>query len=203
MSFSIKKGEIFGVLGGNGSGKSTLLQLLAGILQPDSGKVIIDKSISRSLLSLGLGFNPQLTGEDNALISCMLNGYSKNEAKTVLTQIGEFSELGAFYYQPVKTYSAGMKARLGFSTAVIAHVDVLLIDEVLSVGDSAFKAKAEQVLVEKMKGEQTVIFVSHSEQQIKKICDNCIWLHQGSILAQGDTEQVITKYEKQLTLQKK
>jgi lipopolysaccharide transport system ATP-binding protein len=144
VTFDIKKGEVFGVLGGNGSGKSTLLQVLGGILQPDNGKVVVDKNITRSLLSLGLGFNPELTGEDNALISCMLNGYTKKDAKILLKQIGEFSELGVFFYQPVKTYSAGMKARLGFSTAVLAHVDILLIDEVLSVGDNAFKAKAQK-----------------------------------------------------------
>ncbi|RHW74881.1 ABC transporter ATP-binding protein [Colwellia sp. RSH04] len=194
ISFDIKRGEVFGVLGGNGSGKSTLLQVLAGILQPDNGKVIVDRRISRSLLSLGLGFNPQLTGEDNALISCMLNGYSKENAKAILKKIEGFSELGRFFYQPVKTYSAGMKARLGFSTAVIAHVDVLLIDEVLSVGDNAFKLKAQQALLEKIKGEQTVVFVSHSDQQIKKICDRCIWIDNGVISAYGDTDQVMSEY---------
>jgi lipopolysaccharide transport system ATP-binding protein len=203
VTFDIKKGEVFGVLGGNGSGKSTLLQVLGGILQPDNGKVVVDKNITRSLLSLGLGFNPQLTGEDNALISCMLNGYTKKDAKILLKQIGEFSELGVFFYQPVKTYSAGMKARLGFSTAVLAHVDVLLIDEVLSVGDNAFKAKAQKTLLDKIKGDQTVIFVSHSDQQIEKICDRCIWLNQGVIVAQGETEQVMAQYAKQLKLQNK
>ncbi len=194
VSFSVNKGEVFGVLGGNGSGKSTLLQILAGILHPDDGNVVVAPNTTRALLSLGLGFNPQLTGEDNALISCMLNGYSKKNAKLLSKEIREFSELGKFYEQPVKTYSSGMKSRLGFSTAVLSHVDILLIDEVLSVGDNAFKAKAQSTLLDKINSELTVVFVSHSDQQIKKLCNRCIWLENGNVIAEGNTDNVMAQY---------
>ncbi|MFB1037393.1 MAG: ATP-binding cassette domain-containing protein [Sinobacterium sp.] len=202
VSFSVQKGEVFGVLGGNGSGKSTLLQMLAGILQPDEGRIVVAPNITRSLLSLGLGFNSQLTGEDNALISCMLNGYSKKDAKLLSKKIEDFSELGKFYTQPVKTYSSGMKSRLGFSTAILSKVDVLLIDEVLSVGDIAFKAKAQNTLLEKINSDLTVVFVSHSDQQIKSLCNRCMWLKNGSMLAQGDTASVMAQYSQNITIKK-
>ncbi|QIR15135.1 ABC transporter ATP-binding protein [Shewanella aestuarii] len=194
ISFKIAKGEVFGVLGKNGSGKSSLLQLLAGTLQPDSGTVDCSKDITRALLALGLGFNVNLTGRDNALISCMLDGYTKKQALILVEQINEFAELGHFFDQPVKTYSSGMKSRLGFATAMITEVDILLIDEVLSVGDNTFKKKAESALQNKINGEQTVIFVSHSIEQIKKICDRCIWLEEGKIIAEGNTKEVMEHY---------
>jgi len=196
VSFSVKKGEILGILGKNGCGKSSLLQILAGILQPDSGKIILNKATTRSLLTLGLGFNPQLSGRDNALISCMLNGFSKKHTISKLEDIKEFSELGKFFEQPVKTYSAGMRARLGFATGILTDVDVLLIDETLSVGDQEFKLKAQQTLQEKINGDQTVIFVSHSIHQIKSICDRCIWLEDGVIKLMGTTDEILPKYIK-------
>lgn len=196
VSFTVNRGEVFGVLGGNGSGKSTLLQVLAGIFKPDVGLVEIDKLTTRSLLSLGLGFNNQLSGRDNALISCMLEGYNKAQAKELLEEIKVFSELGEFFEQPVKSYSSGMRARLGFATGLKIKVDLLLIDEVLSVGDANFKNKAEAALLEKMKGEQTVVFVSHSAAQVKKLCERCIWLDKGKVQAVGLTESVMNKYQK-------
>lgn len=196
VSFAVNKGEVFGVLGSNGSGKSTLLQVLAGIFKPDVGLVEIDKLTTRSLLSLGLGFNNQLSGRDNALISCMLEGYNKAEASELLEEIKVFSELGEFFEQPVKSYSSGMRARLGFATGLKIKVDLLLIDEVLSVGDDNFKNKAEAALLEKMKGEQTVVFVSHSAAQVKKLCERCIWLDKGEVQAVGLTESVMNKYQK-------
>lgn len=194
ISFSVNKGEIFGVLGKNGSGKSSLLQVLAGVIEPDEGKIAVDKKITRSLLSLGLGFNPQLSGRDNAILSCMLSGYSKKQIKQKLEQIKEYSTLGEFFEQPVKTYSAGMKSRLGFSTGVLTNVDILLIDETLSVGDQDFKKKAQKTLQDKMAGDLTVIFVSHSEKQIKSLCNRCIWLEKGEIKAYGITNEVVSKY---------
>ncbi|MEO2267263.1 ABC transporter ATP-binding protein [Pseudoalteromonas sp. YIC-656] len=195
VSFSIERGEVFGVLGRNGSGKSTLLQVLAGILRPNEGDVVLGGEVSRSLLTLGLGFNNHLSGRDNALISCMLDGHSKRDAHSLLNEIKEFSELGHFFEQPVKTYSAGMRSRLGFATGLMLKVDLLLIDEVLSVGDAEFKAKAEKALLEKMKGEQTVIFVSHSAGQIQKLCTRCIWLDKGKVKALGDTKNVMKEYQ--------
>ena len=195
VSFAVAKGEVFGVLGRNGSGKSTLLQVLAGILKPDSGSISIEQETTRSLLTLGLGFNAQLSGRDNALISCMLDGYTKSEAQSLIEDIKSFSELDEFFERPVKTYSAGMRSRLGFATGLMLKVDLLLIDEVLSVGDQDFRAKAEKALLEKMKGEQTVIFVSHSAGQIQKLCSRCVWLDKGEVKAFGDTKSVMSEYQ--------
>ena len=195
ISFSVNKGEIFGVLGGNGSGKSTLLKILSGILAPDSGEVEVSKKTTRALLSLGLGFNPQLSGRDNTVISCMFNGYSKQDAYTLSEKVKDFSELGRFFSQPVKTYSAGMKARLGFSTALMTNVDILLIDETLSVGDKPFRKKAENAMLEKLTSEQTVVFVSHNADQIKKLCDRCLWLKEGKVELVSDTESVMQMYK--------
>lgn len=195
VSFNLYKGEVLGILGGNGSGKSTLLQLLAGVFEPDEGDLLIDKSVSRSLLTLGLGFNMELSGRDNALISCLLNGLMLNEAKEKLEEIREFSDLGDFFEQPVKTYSSGMKARLGFASGIILKVDILLIDEVLSVGDQNFGAKARATLREKMQGEQTVVFVSHSTPQIESLCDRCLWLNKGKVEMFGPTKEVLEAYE--------
>lgn len=200
VSFRVSRGDVFGVLGKNGSGKSTLLQILAGVLRPNSGQLIFPEEISRSLLSLGLGFNPELSGRDNALISCMLNGFSKRESKSRIEEIKEFSELGSFFEQPVKTYSAGMHARLGFSSGVMLEVDLLLIDEVLSVGDSDFREKAHETLIKKIKGEQTVVFVSHSEQQILHLCDKCLWLENGKVKAVGETNKVMKTYQESSSL---
>ncbi|WP_405127375.1 ABC transporter ATP-binding protein [Shewanella donghaensis] len=194
VSFDIKRGEVFGILGRNGSGKSSLLKVLAGTLLPDSGNLTCGKEISRSLLALGLGFNNNLSGRDNALISCMLNGYTKKESIVLADEVGEFAELGDFFDQPVKTYSSGMRSRLGFASAIIAKVDILLIDETLSVGDNAFKQKAENALLNKISGEQTVIFVSHSIQQINKLCSRCLWLEKGKTMALGPTKEVMAKY---------
>ena len=196
VSFSINRGEIFGVLGRNGSGKSSLLQLLAGIFQPDQGRIIVSKDVSRSLLTLGLGFNPMLTGRDNTILSCMLNGFSRKKSQGYLKEIKAFSELGDFFEQPVRTYSAGMWSRLGFSTAILTEVDILLIDEVLSVGDKAFKEKAESALMDKLHGKQTVIFVSHDETQVKKICDRAIWLERGKLKMSGNISEVVSSYVK-------
>ncbi|GAP74594.1 teichoic acid export ATP-binding protein TagH [Pseudoalteromonas sp. SW0106-04] len=197
VSFTVKRGEVFGVLGRNGSGKSTLLQVLAGVFKPDSGEVLVSPNVTRSLLTLGLGFNMQLSGRDNALISCMFNGYTKRDAKSKLEQIKDFAELEDFFEQPVKTYSAGMRARLGFATGLLLNVDILLIDEVLSVGDQNFKKKAEAALLSKMSGDQTVIFVSHSAAQVKKLCERCVWLQAGKIVDAGSTAEVMKEYQKQ------
>jgi lipopolysaccharide transport system ATP-binding protein len=194
VSFTIEAGEVFGVLGRNGSGKSSLLSLLSGIFQPDSGQVIVPKGVSRSLLTLGLGFNPMLSGRDNALLSCMIDGFSRKQSESRLEDIKVFSDLGDFYEQPVKTYSAGMRARLGFSTAVLTDVDILLIDETLSVGDKNFRDKAEQAILDKLDGSQTVVFVSHSEAQVQKLCGRAIWLEKGVIKSIGDSGKVVADY---------
>ncbi|TCS41957.1 ABC transporter ATP-binding protein [Reinekea marinisedimentorum] len=195
ISFSINKGETFGVMGRNGCGKSTLLRILAGIYKHDKGKLQFAGINNRSLLALGLGFDGELSGRDNALVSLMLQGIKKKEAKKLIPEIQEFSELGDFFDQPVRTYSSGMRSRLGFSVGVKGETDLLLIDEVLSVGDQHFKKKAEDVLLQRINGEQTVVFVSHSAGQVKKLCKRAIWIEQGTVAASGNTRRVAKKYQ--------
>ncbi|MCK8073692.1 ABC transporter ATP-binding protein [Vibrio sp. 1CM23M] len=178
LSLELYEGEVLGIIGRNGAGKSTLLKLLAGVLTPDSGEINVKEGYSRALLSLGLGFNGFLTGRDNAIISTMLNGYSKKEAVSLVDNIKEFSELGEFFEQPVRTYSNGMKSRLGFATGVLNDVDILMIDEILSVGDKKFKKKAQDVMLEKLRGNKSVLFVSHNTEQINKLCTRVVDLDQ-------------------------
>lgn len=176
VSFKVNRGEVIGITGPNGAGKSTLLKVAAGVLLPDYGRVISPKGTTKSLLSLGLGFSPDLSGRDNAILSCMLNGLTKKEVVNIIEEIKEYSELGDFFEQPVKTYSSGMKSRLGFSTGITTNVDILMIDEVLSVGDASFRKKAETTMLEKINSEQTVLFVSHNEEQVKRLCSRTISL---------------------------
>jgi lipopolysaccharide transport system ATP-binding protein len=196
VSFDIQRGETLGVVGRNGCGKSSLLRILNGVIAPLRGSVQHPRDITRILLTLGLGFDNNLSGRDNAMLSAMLQGYSREEAKAALESIKEFSELGDFFERPVKTYSSGMRSRLGFSTAMKTRVDLLLIDETLSVGDQHFRNKAEKAMMEKIRSDQTVVFVSHSGEQIRKVCTRAIWLEQGVIQAEGDSHTVSNEYKK-------
>lgn len=193
LSMSIYRGETLGIIGRNGVGKSTLLKLIAGIYMPETGEVIRQKN-KISLLSLSLGFDQELSGYDNAILSSVILGATKSEAQGKMDSIIEFSELGKFIYQPVKSYSSGMKARLGFSVAIEMETDVLLIDEVLGVGDRVFREKAETALLERIASDLTVVFVSHSENQIKRVCNRVIWIEKGQVLCDGNAEDVINQY---------
>ncbi len=201
VSLQLYEGETLGIIGRNGVGKSTILRLMSGILSPNSGRVWQRPGKTSSLLTIGLGFKADLSGRDNALLSAMLQGASKRRAREYLGEIKEFSELGDSFEEPVKTYSSGMRSRLGFTTALISHVDILLIDEALSAGDAQFKAKAEAAMKERISGEQTVVFVSHSEGQVRKLCSRAIWLEAGQVAAEGDTDEVLAGYQQKLANQ--
>ena len=193
ITFTIFKGETVGVVGGNGAGKSTMLKVLAGIFHPDRGKLI--KNCEHvSLLSLSLGFDPYLTGRDNAVIGGMLLGASRKEMILAMPDIIEFSDLHDFIDKPLRTYSSGMSARLAFSVALTLQAEVMLVDEVLSVGDIGFQRKATQTMHDRLHSDQTVVLVSHSMEQIDSLCDRVIWLEKGKIREVGDTNSILTKY---------
>ncbi|MBT4520119.1 MAG: ABC transporter ATP-binding protein, partial [Halieaceae bacterium] len=194
ISCEVYEGETLGIIGRNGCGKSSILRLMAGILAPTKGTVSRKPHTSCSLLTLGLGFRRDLSGRSNALLAAMLQGSSREQAASFLEEIKDFSDLGDSFEEPVKTYSSGMRSRLGFSTSLMTHVDILLIDEVLSVGDAHFKKKAADALRKRITGEQTVVFVSHSASAIEDLCDRVIWLNEGSIAGEGDTTEVLEGY---------
>jgi lipopolysaccharide transport system ATP-binding protein len=198
VSMNVYEGETLGIIGRNGVGKSTLLRLMAGILAPTHGEVYQRPGKTASLLTLGLGFRPDLSGRNNAMLAAMLQGSTKKQAREYLEEIKEFSELGDSFEEQVKTYSSGMKARLGFTTALKTHVDILLIDEVLSVGDARFRKKAANAMKSRIRSEQTVVFVSHMENHIQDICSRAVCLHQGKILAEGDPDEVLNAYKEVL-----
>ncbi|MDE7390401.1 MAG: ABC transporter ATP-binding protein [Lachnospiraceae bacterium] len=195
VTFDVPKGQILGIVGKNGSGKSTLLRAIAGIFAPDEGTIDLhDHSVS--LLSIGVGFQGKLSGRENIYLSGMLLGFTKAQIEKKMDEIIEFSELGDFIERPVKTYSSGMYSKLAFSITAILETEIMLIDEVLSVGDAKFKKKS----YEKMKSlitnsDRTVVIVSHSSDTLKQLCDTILWLHEGEVKMQGSCEEVLPLYE--------
>jgi lipopolysaccharide transport system ATP-binding protein len=198
LSFQVCEGDSLGLVGRNGAGKSTLLRLLAGVIAPDKGKVRRE-GVSSALLALGVGFNHQLDGKINVLLNGMLLGFSKREVESKLSEIIEFSELGEAINDPVKTYSAGMRARLAFAVAINLRPDVLLIDEALGVGDASFLNKSGQALRERVKSNQTVVLVSHNGETIMDLCNRAIWIEDGVLQKEGEAEEVVAEYEKYIT----
>lgn len=194
ISFEVKKGEIMGIVGKNGSGKSTLLRAIAGIFSADSGSIELE-SDSVSLLSIGVGFQKKLSGRENIILSGMLLGFSEQEVRDKMDEIIEFANLGKFIDMPVKTYSSGMYSKLAFSITVVLETDIMLIDEVLSVGDAKFKKKSYKKMQELIMDEnRTVVIVSHSTETLEKLCTSLLWLHEGEIKMQGDTKTVLDAY---------
>lgn len=193
VSFSINAGETLGVIGRNGSGKSTLLRVIGRIFTPDEGYLEIRGSTS-TLLSITAGFQPGLSGLENIYLNGILMGFRDQEIKAVLSEIIEFSELNNFIEAPVKTYSSGMYARLGFSIAINLKKDIMLIDEVLGVGDTKFRQKCEEKLKEVIREGRTIILVSHSMEPIERFADKVVWLDKGEVQAIGATNVVIKKY---------
>ncbi|NLC36931.1 MAG: ABC transporter ATP-binding protein [Alcaligenaceae bacterium] len=187
VSLDVFGGETLGILGANGAGKSTLLKVMSGSLKPDYGDVI-NHGASVSLLALQAGFDRDLSGRDNALFGGMLLGYRRKDVVQRLEEIKEYAELGDYFDEPVRNYSSGMASRLGFAISTIISPDVLLVDEVLSVGDAHFRQKAERTMMQKIACGQTVVLVSHSRGQIATLCDRCVILNNGE-LVQGETQE--------------
>lgn len=194
VSFKVKEGEILGLIGKNGSGKSTMLRAIAGIFSPNSGKVDLHGH-SISLLSIGVGFQKELSGRENILLSGMLLGFSEKQVKERMDEVIRFSELEDFIDAPVRTYSSGMYSKLAFSITAILETDIILIDEVLSVGDARFKAKSYAKMKELISGkDRTVIIVSHDNKTIAELCDKVLWINDGSLVQYGDTNEVLEAY---------
>jgi lipopolysaccharide transport system ATP-binding protein len=181
-------------VGDNGAGKSTLLRVLAGILSPDTGTCNRDPDTTFSLLALQAGFNPYLSGQENALVSGVLLGRTRSEMKTRMDQIQELSGLGTFFDQPIRTYSTGMRSRLGFAIAYHTDPDVLLLDEILAVGDQQFKETSRRLITEIIENKKTSIIVSHSEHLLKEMCTRLIWLDKGSVHQDGSPDDVWKEY---------
>jgi len=193
ISFQIEKGESVGIIGQNGAGKSTLLKLLTGTTQPTQGSIHISGMVS-ALLELGLGFHPDFTGMENAVISCQMMGFSQNQISNLLPEIEKFSELGNYFTQPLRVYSTGMQMRLAFSTATIVCPDILIIDEALSVGDAHFQHKCIQRIRSYKEQGTTILFVSHDPMAVKSICDRAILFDNGTLIQDGKPEDVLNYY---------
>ena len=197
VSLHVMPGEAVGIIGPNGSGKSTLLRLIAGIYQPTSGQVKTNGQVM-PLIELGLGFHPELTGEENVYLNASLFGLSRAHIRGIYPKVVEFAELERFIDTPIKNYSSGMSARLGFAIAVHLNPDILLLDEILAVGDAGFAHKCSEKIQEfKAKG-KTIVFVSHSPASVKEICQRAFLLHHGQLIAQGDVNEVLARYDQLL-----
>lgn len=196
VSFEIQKGEILGVVGANGSGKSTLLKVIGGIYRPDEGNITVNGTPS-ALLSLGTGFRPEISGYENILLNGVMLGFSEEEVKSQLENIIDFSELGRFIHEPVKNYSSGMSARLGFSIAAFLNKEIMLIDEVLGVGDRSFKNKSQAKMKELIEDKsKTVIIVSHNLESIKEYTTKVLWINKSEFMMLDEPEKVIEAYIK-------
>lgn len=194
VSFSLYAGETLGVIGANGAGKSTLLRMIAGIVDPDRGELWRQPNITASLLALNVGFKNELSGRENAISSGLLLGMSLAQVRALIDKIHNFSGLGDFFNRPVGSYSTGMRARLGFAVAIHADPDILLIDEVLGVGDQRFKDKSHKAMKEKISSNKTVVLVSHSMDAIKDLCDRVIWIHEGKSIVCDRADLVTDGY---------
>lgn len=197
ISFDLKKGDRLGILGLNGAGKSTLLKVIAGVYKPTSGTVTRRGHIA-PLIELGAGFDPNYTGRENIFLYGSVLGFSREFLQSKYNEILEFSELGEFIDVPIKNYSSGMKSRLGFSIATVVEPEILILDEVLSVGDAKFRKKCEKRMQKMFDNGVTVLFVSHSLAQVKRLCNKAILLENGELIAQGEIEEVADLYEKKL-----
>ena len=194
VSFEVERGEVVGIIGHNGAGKSTLLKVISGILKHTGGELEVHGNVV-PMLELGSGFDHDLTGRENIFLNGSILGYSEKYLKEKYDQIVEFSELGKFIDVPIRNYSSGMLMRLAFSIATVVQPEILIVDEILAVGDAAFQEKSKTRMLELMGGGTTVLFVSHSLEQIREMCDRVIWLEHGQIKAIGATKEICDAYE--------
>lgn len=201
VSFHINKGEVVGLIGSNGAGKSTLLKIVSGVMKPTTGEVIVNGIVS-PMIELGAGFDLELTARENIYLNGAVMGYSKKFLEEKFDSIVEFSELEDFLDVPVKNFSSGMTAKLAFSIATIVNPEILIVDEILSVGDIKFQEKSKNKMLEMIKGGTTVLYVSHSLDSIKELCDKVVWLEHGEVIEVGNTKEICKKYyEKQMNSQ--
>lgn len=194
INLEIAKGEVVGFVGLNGAGKSTLLKIVSGVQKPTAGKITVNGKVS-PLLELGAGFDNDLSGRENIYLNGLILGYDKKFINEKMDEIIDFAEVREFIDVPIKNYSSGMKARLGFSVATIKIPQILIVDEVLSVGDGRFRKKSENRMLELIESDATVLFVSHSLAQIRRLCTKVVWLEKGSIKMIGETKEVCDAYE--------
>jgi ABC-2 type transport system ATP-binding protein/lipopolysaccharide transport system ATP-binding protein len=194
VSINIEYGDVFGIVGLNGSGKSTLLKIISGILKPSSGEIVVKGGIS-PLIELGAGFDFNLTARENVVLNGLILGYTKKQMLEKMDEIIEFSELEEFMDVAVKNFSSGMIARLGFAIATTVQPEILIVDEILSVGDFLFQQKCEKRMEEMMAGGTTVIIVSHSIGQIERLCKHVLWLKKGTVMMSGETKKVCEAYK--------
>jgi len=202
VSLDLFHGESLGIVGRNGAGKTTLLRVIAGIYKPDRGQ-ILRNGLSASILSLNVGFSPLLSGRENAILSGLLQGLRREQIESCIPDIIEFSGLGDFFDEPLLTYSSGMRARLGFSVAMNVDPDILLLDEVLGVGDVEFKEKSAEALRQKILSDKSVVLVSHSPNRVRKLCDRLVWIEDGQTRATGAVDDILGQYEEYIKAQRK
>lgn len=195
VDFNVKKGEVIGLIGSNGAGKSTLLKVVAGVMKPTKGRVTVNGNVC-PMIELGAGFDFDLTARENIFLNGAILGYSKSFIESKFDEIVSFSELEDFLEVPVKNFSSGMVARLAFSIATIVDPEVLIVDEILSVGDLAFQQKSEEKMRSMIGGGTTVLYVSHSVDSIKSLCDRVVWLEHGKIIKIGNTKEICDEYYK-------
>ncbi len=195
VSFEVNKGEVIGLIGSNGAGKSTLLKVVSGVMKPTKGKVTVNGAIS-PMIELGAGFDLELTARENIYLNGAILGYSKKFIDEKFDEIVEFSELRDFLDAPVKNFSSGMVAKLAFSIATVVDPEILIVDEILSVGDIKFQEKSKNKMMEMIKGGTTVLYVSHSLESIEDLCDRVVWLEHGKVIKMGATKKICKEYYK-------
>lgn len=194
INLEVEKGDVIGIIGHNGAGKSTLLKVISGIMKPTEGRVTSYGNIV-PMLELGSGFDMELSGRENIFLNGAILGYTEKFLKEKYDEIVEFSELGEFIEAPIRTYSSGMLARLAFSVACVVEPEILIVDEILSVGDADFQTKSRNRMMELMAGGTTVFFVSHSLEQIREMCNKVLWIEKGSVVKFGETKTLCEEYE--------